>query len=66
VVKIPADSYVTELEGSGEASTHRIQLIHCLGLAQRAEEWRFDRGAGYPLNKDAGAGTIDMLEECWI
>jgi hypothetical protein len=27
---------------------------------------RFDGGAGYPLNNDAGAGTIDMLEECWI
>lgn len=66
MVKVPANPKVTKLESNCDAATHRIQLIHCLGLAQRAEEWRFDRGAGYPLNKDAGAGTIDMLEECWI
>jgi len=39
-----------------------FKLIPCLGLAQPSEEWRFDGGAGYPLNNDAGAGTIDMLE----
>jgi hypothetical protein len=39
-----------------------FKLIPCLGLAQPSEKWRFDGGAGYPLNNDAGAGTIDMLE----
>jgi hypothetical protein len=61
-VKIPANPEVSKLERRCDAATHRIQLIHCLGLAQRAEEWRFDGRAGYSLNKDAGTGTIDMLE----
>jgi hypothetical protein len=32
-VKVPANAYVTKLERSCDATTHRLELVHCLVFA---------------------------------